>query len=148
MVDQILIRLDPRKEKLARFIASGRTQTYAAEQISVSKQTINAWVQEKLVQERIEQLRTDVFKQAEDLLIDSIVDAAEAVRDIALGNVDEDSRNTGHRLKAALYILELVKRTKIPAIRDNAKMDHLSALDRMDDEEIDELLDRFPEEGE
>lgn len=143
IMDTPIIRLDPRKEKLARFLATGKTQTYAAEQLQVSKQTINTWVKEDLVQQRIEQLRVDVAKQADDLLLDSVVEAAETVRRIAIGDVHEDSKMVSAQLKAALYILDRAKTAKIPAVRDNYKMKNIEPLSGMDDEEKDEILERF-----
>lgn len=137
-------RLTPTKERLARFIASGGTQAGAARELDKSKQTINAWMKDPNLQGRIEELRVDAFKQAEDILVDSAVDAAKTVANIAKGGIIEDSKILTAQLKAALYILDLAKRTKIPAMKQNARTNNINtAIEGMDEEEVDEMLGRF-----
>jgi DNA-binding XRE family transcriptional regulator len=140
-------KLTPRKERVARIIAGGDTQKKAADDLGVTKQTVNAWMKDENLQGRIEQLRTDAFKQAEDILIDSAVEAAKTVRDIAIGEDFTDSKILTARLKASLYILDLAKRTKIPAIKQNSRTQNIdTAIAGMDEEEIDEMLDKFDDD--
>lgn len=151
------LRLPPKKELACRLIAEGATQTKAAAhpQVNVTKQTLTKWAKDPDFRARIEGLRTDLELQAQEIIKGGIVDAAEAVVRIAAGNVkvkiiengqeaevDADSRVLGARLKAALWILESVKRKKLPEPRSSGERSAAAQADMADPADAKEWLER------
>jgi DNA-binding XRE family transcriptional regulator len=132
-------RLSPKKEKAAQLIARGETQAETARQLMVTKQTMGFWVREEEFIRRINELRTDVTVQTEEIFIDNLADAAQVVVDIMHGNVDDESKLTASRLKAALYILDRQKKSKT-SIKSNKLLPRYD--EPTDDEELDEILRR------
>ena len=151
------LRLPPKKELACRLIAEGATQTHAAAhpQVNVTKQTLTKWAKDPNFRSRIEELRTDLELQAQEIIKGGIVDAAEAVVRIAAGNVkvkviengeelevDADSRVLGARLKAALWILESVQQKKLPKLNSSSKQTAAAQAELADPADAREWLDR------
>jgi orotate phosphoribosyltransferase-like protein len=91
-------RLPPKREKAAQLIARGETQAETARQLNVTKQTMGFWVREEEFIRRINELRTDVTVQTEEIFTDNLADAAQVIVDVMRGNVNEDSKIIASRL--------------------------------------------------
>ncbi len=150
------LRLSPRKERAASIIANGGTQTEAAEKVGVSKQTLTSWAKDKKFQDRIEELRTDHLKQADELLEKSVPEAAAFLAALAAGRVSalkcgecdknlgaQDSKELSLRQKTSTWILDRYKKGKIPPTRaDLPEQEAAKEAEAMEDDELDELATR------
>ena len=150
------LKLSPRKERAASIIANGGTQTEAAEKVGVSKQTLTSWAKDKKFQERIEELRTDHLKQADELLEKSVPEAAAFLAALAAGRVSalkcgecdknlgvQDSKELSLRQKTSTWILDRYKKGKIPLAREGlAEQEAAKEAEMMDEDELDELATR------
>ena len=101
------LRLPPHKERAAQLLADGLTQRQVAERIGRHEVTLSRWKDDPNFVRRVEQLRTDLQRQADEVILDGVADAAKFVADVARGEVTtDDPRQLGARLRAALWILE------------------------------------------
>ena len=109
-------KLEPKKERAANLIAAGVSQVSAANHpdIDVTKQTMNRWCHEEAFQARIEELRTDEGKAAQEILEGGQQKAAKVVIDTVVGNIDPDSKTAKLRFDAAKFVLDLLKVKKLP----------------------------------
>ena len=118
-------QFSPQKTLAARLLSQNYTQVEVARdtRIDVTKQTMNNWCKNEDFQKLIEEFRTDLLKQAEEVFSRSVGEAAEAIVDIAVGRPTigegEDERPVDHRfiaskLKAALFIVERTMGKKLP----------------------------------
>jgi transcriptional regulator with XRE-family HTH domain len=165
------LRLTPKQEKAAYLIANGKTQKAAASAAGVSKVTVNAWMKKESFQQRINELRLDLDKQADEILAVGVIDAAKTVTKIASGKftIDHtekrtselpdgtetteeefiegdfsDTRALNARLKAALWLLDMRKKGKIPPASGARPHTNIAedVADSADDEESKEMLER------
>ena len=109
-------KLEPKKERAANLIAAGVSQVSTANHpdISVTKQTMNRWCHEEAFQARIEELRTDEGKAAQEILEGGQQKAAKVVVDTVQGNVDTEPKIAKLRFDAAKYVLDWSKVKKLP----------------------------------
>lgn len=140
------LRLPPKKEKAAGLIADGISQRKTAQIIGSTPQTLNTWCKEEDFKKRVQELRTDISKQLDEILNGGAKKAAQTVIDLAAGNLQyEDAKELNSRLRAALFILDRFKSPKLnksttPGRR--AERDATTEGDLMDEDEAKELLDR------
>ena len=150
------LRLSPVKEKAAFIIANGGTQTLAADKCNKTKQTISKWCKDEGFQKRIDELRADFSQQADEILQQGVVDAAQTIVDVASGNltkifidgdgiemdVPADVATINPRLKAALWLLDKHQKGKLPKPnRTNESEEAAAEAEFTSDEEADEMLD-------
>ncbi len=134
--------LSPKKDLAARLLSQGYTQVEVArdERVDVTKQTLNNWCKDEVFQKRVEEFRTDLVKQAEEVFARNVGEAAEAIVEIAVGRpADEDGKAIDHRfiaskLKAALFIVDRMMGKKLPPPVKKG-------IPSLEDEEEEELLD-------
>lgn len=137
------LALDARREKAAWLIANGAKQVEAADKVGVTKQTVTKWMSDKAFTDRLEQLRTDIFKQADEILEQSIVEAAQAVVDIASGNATaDDPRTLNARLRAALWVLDRFKTKKGAPAKSKQEEERDFELEMTSEAELVELLEK------
>ena len=144
------LKLTHKQEQAAKLLAEGNTQTKAADEVGVTKQTLNRWVKDPLMRKRIEELRLDVVKQADEILNLSIPKAAETVANLAAGELDfVDSKVLNPRLRAALYILDRHLKAKLPKVKTTERRSPSNDYDEdedvtsgFDDAELDDLIER------
>ena len=140
------LRLPPKKEKAAGLIADGVSQRKTAQVVLSTPQTINTWCKEEDFKRRVDELRTDISKQLDEILNGGARRAAQTVVDLAAGSLQyEDAKELNSRLRAALFILGRFKSPKLnksttPGRR--SERDATTEGDLMDAEEVQELLDR------
>lgn len=139
------LKLPPKKELLANLLASGATQAQAGRhpQVAVTKQTVTKWLKDPRLRARVDELRTDLDRQAQEIIEGGVVRAAETVVGAANGELDDDPKVLGHRLRAALWILDNRKKKKVPppdTRRGERSADALAEL--ADREEAEEWLQR------
>lgn len=134
------LRLSPKKEKAALLLADGESQAEAARQCRVTPKTMSMWARHPKVQERIVQLRTDMTKQAIELLEESTLEAVKCIIEIAKNGGTPGVVSS--QLKAALWIAE--RRIKGPPTNAQVKSagENAGAADRLTEDEADELLAR------
>ena len=109
------LKLTVKQEKAARLLAEGSKQTEAALAVKVTKQTMNRWLKDPLMRRRVEELRLDVVKQTDEVLMHSIPEAAETMVKLATGKLDYlDSKELNPRYQAAKWILETIYKQKLP----------------------------------
>ena len=152
--DTVLVypKLTAVQERAANLVAGGMSQASVARKVGKTKQTINRWCgHNQTFINRVLELRTDHQKDADDTLLKAVPGAAETVVNIATGKVDyEDSREVTAKLKAALYILDLVKKGGLPKYTADTEKSTKPMTDpglsveaaSIDDVEADELLSR------
>ena len=135
------LRLQPRQELAAQLIADGVSQTKAAQHpdVAVTKQTMNRWCHEGQFQERVEQLRTDLDRQAREILEGGQKHAAQVVVDAVRGQLHDDPKVLATRIKAALYILDFLKVKKLPPKKDGPEGSRRD-INKMTDDEVSDLL--------
>lgn len=140
------LRLPPKKERAAGLIADGVSQRKTAQIVQSTPQTLNTWCKEEDFKRRVEELRTDISKQLDEILNGGAKRAAQTVVDLAAGNLQyEDAKELNSRLRAALFILDRFKSPKlnkstVPGKR--AERDATTEGELMDDDEARELLKR------
>ncbi|KKM05160.1 hypothetical protein LCGC14_1756890 [marine sediment metagenome] len=132
-------KLEPKKERAAQLIAAGVSQVSTANHpdISVTKQTMNRWAHEETFQTRVEELRTDEGKAAQEILEGGQQKAAKVVVDIITGNMDPDSKIAKLRFDAAKFILDLLKVKKLPDQKPGRGTRHRA----LSESEMDEMLE-------
>lgn len=131
-------RLRYEKERAATLLAEGKTQTRVAEILGRTKQTINGWCKEPEFQAAVERFKSDALREVEKMLEGGLPSAARAVLDIiqSNNNPEEDSRALTARLKAALWLLDQHKKSKLPTVRNRQKPLPL------EDTDLDEIMTR------
>ncbi|KKN03589.1 hypothetical protein LCGC14_1106200 [marine sediment metagenome] len=148
------LRLSPVKEKAAFIIANGGTQTLAAERCDKTKQTVSKWCKEENFQKRVDELRADFSQQADEILLQGVVDAAQTVVDVASGKltntivvegeeveVAADLATLNPRLKAALWLLDKHQKGKLPKPTRTKESDMAAAeAEFTSEEEAEEML--------
>lgn len=140
------LRLPPKKERAAGLIADGVSQRKTAQVVLSTPQTINTWCKEEDFKKRVEELRTDISKQLDEILNGGAKTAAQTVIDLAAGNLDYvDAKELNPRLRAALFILDRFKSPKLnkstlPGKR--AERDATTEGDLMDEDEAKDILKR------
>jgi hypothetical protein len=133
------LKLSPRKEKAALLLADGVIQAEAARRCGVTPKTMSMWARSPAVIARVEQLRTDITKQALELLEQETLDAVKVVIEIAKHGGTPGVVSS--QLKAALWIAE--RRIKGPPTGAASRQSESnSTADRLSDEEAEELLAR------
>ena len=132
-------RLRYEKERAAALLAEGKTQTRVAEILGRTKQTVNGWCKEPDFQAAVERFKSDAIREVEKMLEGGLPSAARAVLDIiqSNNNPDEDSRTLTARLKAALWLLDQHKKSKLPTVKN--KQAPLS----IEDADLDEIMTRI-----
>ena len=132
-------RLRYEKERAAALLAEGKTQTRVAEILGRTKQTVNGWCKEPDFQAAVERFKSDAIREVEKMLEGGLPSAARAVLDIiqSNNNSDEDSRTLTARLKAALWLLDQHKKSKLPTVKN--KQAPLS----IEDADLDEIMTRI-----
>ena len=149
------LRLSPVKEKAAFIIANGGTQTLAGERCNKTKQTISKWCKDPEFQKRVDELRADFSQQADEILQQGVVDAAQTIVDVASGKltttisvegeemeVPADVSTLNPRLKAALWLLDKHQKGKLPKpSRTDESEEAAAEAEFVSDEEADEMLD-------
>lgn len=134
--------LPGKREDAAKLMAQSKSQAEAARVVGVAKQTVNAWAKEEDFQRRINELRSDPLETADEMLIADAMQAVETVKQVMRGEL-EDPRLATTMLKAALYVLDLAKRKKLPVITASDGPTSQGAREKMEgltDDEIDALL--------
>jgi len=140
------LRLAPKKEKAAGLIADGVSQRKTAQICLTTPQTLNAWCKEEDFKKRVEELRTNIATQLDEILNGGAKEAAKTVVDLSSGTIKyDDVKELNTRLRAALFILDRFKSPKlnkstVPGRR--AEKDATTEGDLMDEDEIKELLQR------
>ena len=138
------LRLPPTKEQAAQLIAKGTSQAETARQVGVATQTMWVLCHDPDFLDRVNFLRSDVNKQADEIIELGVIDAAKTVVGVANGSIgptyDEagkaDTQGLNARLRAALYILDS-KRKGL----SSAKTDRSAVLsDSLDDAEADKYI--------
>ena len=100
---------------------------------------MSMWARSSDVLRRIEQLRTDITKQAVELLEQETLEAVKVIIDIAKRGGTPGVVSS--QLKAALWIAE--RRIKIPQAQAQVQRDPGSAVaDKISEDEAEELLAR------
>lgn len=134
------LRLKPKREKAAIMIADGMTQAEAARECGVTPKTMSMWVRSPVMKERIEQLRTDITKQAMERLEQETLNATEVIIEIAKSGGTPGVVSS--QLKAALWIAE--RRIKGPPTTSQTRVtqEQLGVADKLTDDEAEELLAR------
>ncbi len=137
------VRLNPKMELAAILISDGVSQTKAASHpdIKVTKQTMNRWCHDPDFQDRVEELRTDLDRQAREIIEGGQKRAAQTVVDAAGGKLDEDPKVLNARLKAALYILDFLRVKKMPERKDSPAGPRRD-VDKLNSDEVDDLMGR------
>ncbi len=150
------LRLSPRKERAASIIANGGTQTQAAVTLNLSKQTLTKYAKDPAFQKRIEELRTDHLSQGDELLEQSVPEAAAFLAALAAGRVSalkcaecdknlgvQDSKELSLRQKTSTWILDRYKKGKIPPTREGLPEQEVAKeAEMMEDDELDEFATR------
>jgi len=140
------LRLPPKKEKAAGLIADGVSQRKTAQICLTTPQTLNAWCKEEDFKKRVEELRTNIALQLDEILNGGAKEAAKTVVNLSSGKLKyNDAKELNPRLRAALFILDRFKSPKlnkstVPGRR--AEKDATTEGLLMDDEEVQELLER------
>ena len=149
------LRLPPKREKAAQMLADGHSQADAFRALEVSKATMHRWASDLRFQARVNQLRPDTLKQAEEILEQGVAVAAQTVVEIASGKRvslekkpksgeegEEEAEDASFdvtlvnaRLRAALYILDrFAKTAKLPpSKRQTNTPQSTTASDDMDE---------------
>ena len=135
-------RLRYEKERAAALLAEGKTQTRVGEILGRTKQTINGWCKESDFQAAVERFKSDAIREVEKMLEGGLPSAARAVLDIIQSNHDpeEDSRTLTARLKAALWLLDQHKKSKLPTVKNRQKPLPI------EDADLDEIMTRVEKE--
>ncbi len=143
-MDLNMPRLQGKREEAAQLMAKGETQAETSRIVGTSKQTMNSWAHDEEFQRRISELRADPLETADELLIEDAMQAVNTVKAVMRGEI-EDPRLATTMLKAALYVLDLAKRKKLPApdVRDGPISPGIrEKAAGLTDDELDELLAR------
>jgi len=132
-----------KREIAAQLMAQGWTQADAArdERVSVDKQTIHRWAKDPAFQARIAELRSDPLETADEMLIEDALTAVDTVKKVMRGEI-EDPRLATTMLKAALYVLDLAKRKKLPTAIEVPTSPTREKAAGLTDDELDNLLNR------
>lgn len=136
--------LSPLQERAARMIAEGWSQAATAREINKTKQTLNRWCnQNEAFMQRVDDIRAEQDKRAEDIFIESIPDAIDTIVKIA----KEGGQTV--QFNAARYILDnyLSLKKKITTtngteVEYTDEEDEEDIFTGMSDEEIEELANR------
>jgi len=141
-----MTRLPGKREVAAQLMAEGKTQADASRdgRVNVTKQTMNKWAHDPDFQRRVEELRSDPVETADELLIEDAITAVEVVKRVMRGDV-EDPKLATTMLKAALYVLDLAKRKKLPPPTPRNGVGAPGTREKVEglsDDEIDDLLTR------
>jgi hypothetical protein len=123
-------------------LAEGESQAGVGRILRKNKGTITRWMKNPRFRSRVEELRTDLTRQAVELLQESVVDNTQIILDIA-----RDGGTPGvvsSQLRAALWAVERILKPAPRAAEDESKAFRTMAaeVDRLPDDEIDELLER------
>lgn len=109
------LRLNPVRERAALLIAEGWSQVRVAEKIEYTPQTLSKWCKhDEEFMARVEILRADITKQANERLAESLPEAVDAI--ISIAKHGGTPGVVASRLRAAMYIVELANNPKIKAI--------------------------------
>lgn len=132
-------KLEPKKERAANLIAAGVSQVSTANHpdIGVTKQTMNRWAHEEAFQTRVEELRTDEGRAAQEILEGGQQKAAKVVVDTIIGNIDPDSKTAKLRFDAAKFVLDLLKVKKLPDQKPGRGIRHRT----LSESEMEEMLE-------
>ena len=135
------LRLSPKKEIAAGMIALGHSQAETARdpRVEVTKQTMNIWCQDPDFVDRVNELRVDKLKQAEEAIIRSVPAATNELIDIALGNSSDDSKTIATKVKVLLWILDRGMGKKLPVSKK--RIDEDDDDEDFDDDEVDSILE-------
>lgn len=145
--------LSPKKDLAAQLLSQRYTQVEVArdERIDVTKQTLNNWCKDKEFQKKIEEYRTDLLKQAEEVFARNVGEAAEAIVEIAIGQPTtgegEDKRPVDHRfvaskLKAALFIIDrtMGKKLSLPVKKGITSLEEEEEEEELDAEDVKNMI--------
>ena len=127
----------------------------AGERCNKTKQTISKWCKDPEFQKRVDELRADFSQQADEILQQGVVDAAQTIVDVASGKltttisvegeemeVPADVSTLNPRLKAALWLLDKHQKGKLPKpSRTDESEEAAAEAEFVSDEEADEMLD-------
>ncbi|KKK95506.1 hypothetical protein LCGC14_2672100, partial [marine sediment metagenome] len=119
-----------------------------------TKQTVSKWCKDEDFQKRVDELRADFSQQADEILQQGVVDAAQTVVDVASGKlthtitvegeemeVPADLATLNPRLKAALWLLDKHQKGKLPKPKRTKESEDAAAeAEFTSDEEAKEML--------
>ena len=109
------LRLQPIRERAALLIAEGWSQVKVAEKIERTAQTVNKWCKhDDEFMQRVEILRADIPKQANERLAESLPEAVDSI--IQIAKFGGAPGVVASRLRAAMYIVELANSSKVQKI--------------------------------
>ena len=135
------IKLPPLQEKAAKMFSEGFTQSEIGVKLGKNRVTINKWAQNPDFQKKVDFLRTDLLKKVDDILTQGVEEAAEAI--IAIAKGEGAPGVVASQLKAALYIVDKIKKEKLPPPKvDKRDLEAQTEAELLEDEEALEYLGR------
>jgi hypothetical protein len=140
------LRLPPAQERAALLLAEGESQAGVARILHKTPGTLTRWMKKPHFRDRIEELRTDLTKQAVERLQETVVDNTEIILDIAKNGGTPGVVSS--QLRAALWAVERILKPNVGRSepdQSKALRSVAAEVERLPDDEVDEYLQRGTE---
>lgn len=136
------LRLTPQKEKAARYISEGMSQTDVAKTLHLTKQTVNRWCnQDQKFKDRVEELVVNADKETLERFAETFPEAKEVIIEIAING------GSAVQLKAATLIFDYVTKNLGSSFsskdEDKEEKPKEESVQTLDDADVDNIMSRF-----